>query len=259
LGYKYAALLVDPDYHPAPTMDVDPIAGNSVVAMKIVNGVGELPDLPTVPLHFSGYDWKVRTVSSQRGGLNNLFEGDNAWTDRSGALHLRLTRKSGNWYCAEADLTRSLGYGTYTVVVDDTSGLEPAAILSMNTFDVRAAEEGFHELDFEIGRWGNPRSKSNAQYAVPPYYVPGNVAQFKEPAGTLTHILRWEPGSASFTTIRGVSSNGEGPVVSHHTFISGVPPAGSEVFQFILYLVPSDGNPPRKENEVVIEKFEYLP
>jgi hypothetical protein len=129
----------------------------------------------------------------------------------------------------------------------------------MNTFDMGAAEEHFRELDVEIGQWGNPRSKRNAQYSVPPYYVPGNAAQFKEPSGTLTHILRWEPGNASFTTIRGVSSNGEGPVVSHHTFTSGVPSPGSEIFQLILYLVPSDRNPPRRENEVVIRKFEYLP
>ena len=49
--------------------------------------------------------------------MNNPYDGDNAWTDASGALHLQITRKSGRWSCAEAELTRSLGYGTYIVVV----------------------------------------------------------------------------------------------------------------------------------------------
>jgi len=240
-------------------MDAAPTEGGLVAALKIVKGVGSLPDLPTVPLHFSGYDWKVRTVSSARGGVNNLFDGGNAWTDRSGRLHLRITKKSGSWYCAEADLTRSLGYGTYTVVVRDTSNLEPAAILSMNTFDATAGEEHFRELDLEIGRWGKARNENNAQYGVQPFYIPGNVAQFNEPSGILTHILRWEPESANFETVRGSSLNGDGPVVSRHIFTSGVPSPGSEVFQFILYAVPSDRNPLQKETEVVVEKFEYLP
>ena len=64
---------------------------------------------PTKALHFSGYDWKVRTIASDRGGLNNLYGGDNAWTDASGALHLRITKKEGRWSCAEVVLSRSLG------------------------------------------------------------------------------------------------------------------------------------------------------
>lgn len=191
--------------------------------------------------------------------MNNLFDGGNAWTDKSGALHLRITKRAGKWYCAQMDLTRSLGYGTYTVVVRDTSKLEPAAILSMNTFDRWAGEGHFRELDLEIGRWGKVRNENNAQYGVQPYYVPGNVAQFKEPSGTLTYTLLWAPGSANFETVRGYFLNEDGPVVSRHTFTSGVPSAGSEVFQFILYVVPSDRSPLQKETEVVVEKFEYLP
>src|SRR5258705_7090249 len=74
LGYEYAALLVNADYHPAPTIDVAPTMGGSVVSLRIVNGVGSLPDLPVVPLRFSGYDWKVRTVSAARGGATNVYQ-----------------------------------------------------------------------------------------------------------------------------------------------------------------------------------------
>ena len=49
--------------------------------------------------------------------------------DATGALHLRITKKGDRWSCAELELTRSLGYGTYIVTVRDTSKLEPAAVL----------------------------------------------------------------------------------------------------------------------------------
>jgi hypothetical protein len=38
---------------------------------------------------------------------------------------------SGKWRCAEVNLARSLGYGTYRFVVRESSFLEPAAVLSM--------------------------------------------------------------------------------------------------------------------------------
>ena len=135
LGNEYAVLLVDPGYHPPPTMDLQPTAGGSVALVKIVKGVGALPPLPTVPLHFSGYDWNIQTAQAVRGGLNNLYEAENVWTDPDGALHPRIIKKSGKWTCAHLILTRSLGYGTYRFVVRDTSHLEAASVLSMHTFD----------------------------------------------------------------------------------------------------------------------------
>jgi len=191
--------------------------------------------------------------------VNNLYDGDNAWTDASGALHMRITKKEGRWHCAEVVLGQSLGYGTYRVVVRDTSRLEPAAVLSMHTFDESGGSLHYREMDVEIGRWGNAESENNAQYGIQPFYVPGNVVPFVEPAGTLTHTFRWESGKVSFETVRGASARTGGPVVSRHVFTSGVPTPGAEVFQFMLYVVASDGSPLQKEIEVVVEKFEYFP
>src|ERR1700723_901531 len=129
LGFEYAALLVNSDYHPAPTIDVAPTMGGSVEALKIVNGVGSLPDLPVVPLRFSGYDWKVRTASAARGGLNNLYDADNAWTDERGALHLRISNKPAGWTCAQLVLARSLAYGPYNSALRDTARLDPSVLL----------------------------------------------------------------------------------------------------------------------------------
>ena len=259
LGFEYAAMLVDTGYHPPPTMDVAPTQGGSVVAVTIVKGTGALQLAPVKPLHFSGYDWEVRTIASDRGGVNNLYDGDNAWTDSSGALHLRIKKKGDKWSCAEVELNRSLGYGTYIVVVRDTTHLEPAAVLSINTFDDWGGDQHYRELDIEFGRWGEAGRKNNAQYGIQPFYVPGNVAPFKLPQGTFTHSMRWESGRASFQSVRGSEMRAGAPVVSEHVFTTGVPSSGQEKLQMMFYVVASEKSPLQKENEVVVEKFEYLP
>ena len=67
-------------------------------------------------------------------------------------------------------------------------------------------------MNIEISRWGDPGSK-NAQFVVQPYHVPANTVRFMTPAGTATFVLNWEPGRASFQTVRGKSD-----VVAEHVF-----------------------------------------
>ena len=259
LGFEYAALLVDPGYHPPPTLDTAPTPGGTVVAVERVKGTGAVWVAPTKPLKFSGYDWNVRTIAGDRGGLNLPYSPDNAWTDDGGALHLLIKKRAGRWSAAEVELSQSLGYGTYVWVVRDVSRLEPAAVLSMNTFDDWGGEQHFRELDVEMSRWGDAANKNNAQYGVQPFYIPGNLAPFTVPAGTLTHVMHWESGRASFKTVRGSSVHPGAQVVSEHVFTSQVPSPGLEKVQFLFYLVDSVNSPLKNDNEVVVEKFEYLP
>src|ERR1700693_5644398 len=125
LGTEYAALLVEPGYHPPETVESLPSKGDGVDAITVVQDK-RAPPSSTQPklLHFSGYDWSVRTAASNRAGTRNSFDPANAWTDERGALHLRIARSKDKWTCAEVKLTRSLGYGTYTFAVRDTSHLE---------------------------------------------------------------------------------------------------------------------------------------
>jgi hypothetical protein len=259
LGYQYTVLLVNADYHPAPTIDVAPSLGGSVVALKVVDGLGSLPDLPTVPLRFSGYDWKVRTVSAARGGLNNLYDADNAWTDDGGALHLRISYKQAGWTCAQVVLARNLGYGTYNFVVRDTAHLDPSVVLSLHTFDGAAADQHFREWDIEIGRWGRTTSRENAQFGIQPFYVPGNLDRFTEPPGTLTYSISWEPSRAVFKAFRGSSIPLRARPFYEHTFTAGVPSPGKELLEAMFYIVASKTSPLQKNTEVVIDRFEYLP
>src|SRR6516162_7479662 len=259
LGFEYAALLVDPDYHPLPTLDLTPTQGGSVALVTIVKGTGTPQFAPTGSLRFSGYDWNVRTISSDKGGTNNLYDPENAWTDAKGALHLQIKKKDGQWSCAEIFSKQSLGYGTYIVAVRDTSHLEPAAVFSMFMFDEGDAAQHYREMDIEVSRWGDVLTKNNAQYAVQPFYNPGNLYAFAVPAGPLTYSLHWESGRATFKTIRRSSAGAGAQVVSEHEFTSGIPSPGDARARLILYVVAGDKNPLKRPTEVVIEKFQFSP
>jgi hypothetical protein len=257
LGTEYAALLVEPGYRPPATIDVLPGEGGPVVLVKTIAGE-KSEHVPSKALEFSGYQWQVRDIASDRGGKSYNYDTSNAWTDANGFLHLRIARKSDEWTCAEVKLTRSLGYGSYVVVVRDASHLDPAEVLSMFTWDDLIADGNHREMSVELSRWGDAANK-NAQYVIQPYYVPANVSRFMAPPGALTHSFRWEPGRATFRTVRGSTTANESQVVAEHVFTSGVPAPGSESVHLNLYVFGNADKSLQKEVEVVIEKFEYLP
>lgn len=249
-GQAYAALLVNPGYTPPPTVEKLPLTGGGVLAVAVAEGTALAPPEPKT-IHFSGYEWELRQAASDRGGSRNQYDPANVWTDGKGFLHLRLARTGSDWTSAEVRLTRSLGYGSYSVVVQDVSNLEPSAVFSIFTW----ADPGpSREMDIEISRWGEATSR-NAQYVVQPYYLSANVVRFALPAGAMTHSLRWEPGRASFRT----AFRGSGKIVDEHSFSSGVPSPGNESLHINLYRYDNRSNPLQRECEVVIEKFEYFP
>ena len=251
-GLEYAALLVDNTYRPPPTTESLPEPGGPIVAIVTQKGGGSYTPPPKQVLKFSGYEWEVRKAPSDRGGAND-YDARNAWVDDNGLLHLLLTQRDGRWTSAEIKLTRSLGYGTYTFVVRDTSRLDPAAALGFLTWDQLGPAENHRELDVEVSRWGNPENK-DVQFVVQPHYVAANVYRFKQPPGRLTHSFRWEPDHALFRTV-GTS----GHVIARREFTSGVPVPGSESVYINLLYYRGSPKPPSGNAEVVVEKFMYLP
>jgi hypothetical protein len=258
LGTEYAAILVDSSYHPASKVVTLPMEGNGVVAVVTAKGQAVAAPIVPRPIHFSGYDWTALAAGSDRGGESNIYDPANAWTDEKGYLHLRMTPRNGRWTCAEVNLNRSLGYGTYRFVVQDSAHLDPSAVLGMFTLDLAATAENRSELDIELSRWGNPAGK-NAQYVIQPFYVPENVARFTVPPGVLTHTFSWEPGVASFKTVLGGDMNPAAKTISSHVFTSGVPTPAAEKVHIDLFDFYHSRNSEQHPAEVVIEKFEYLP
>jgi hypothetical protein len=155
-------------------------------------------------------------------------------------------------------LTRSLGYGTYSFQVRDVSQLEPSALLTLITWDGLGSESNRHELDVELGRWGY-LDNTNVKYVVQPYYVPADSVAIRAPPGLYTYSFRWEPGKVTFSTVTGSGNAAGGRVINQHVFTSGVPSPGGESVRISLYVFYQGHIPLEKENEVVIETFEYLP
>jgi len=237
LGVVYAALLVEPGYRPPYKIDALPEKGGLVLAVAAVRGTE--PASPPKMVDFSGYQWEVLHAP----------ERENIRVDDRGFLHLQLIKERGKWMTAEVKLSRSLGYGTYKFVVSDVEHLEPDAVLALFTYDLFGPS---HEIDIEISRWGEPEDK-NAQYVIQPYIVPANTVRFAAPSGRLTFLMDWQPGRASFKTIRGASD-----LVEEHVFTSGVPPAGTEQVRINLYAYGGRIKM-QQETEVIVEKFEFLP
>jgi hypothetical protein len=252
LGTEYAALVVEPGYAPPKVADVLPMKGGGVAAVATVPGKSAPAAIPpTVPLHFSGYDWDVYQVPRDMFGSMHANSPSNATTDNNGFLHLRLCREGSEWVGTDIKLNRSLGYGSYFFVVRDMPRFEPDPVFGITTYDPLDAGQNHREVDINIGQFGNPRAK-NAQFVIQPA-VPANMYRFDSPPGRVIYSFRWEPGRMSFSTEQ------SGRVVAEHVFTSGVPSPGGEAIHMNLYTFGNSRIPQHHDVEVVIEKFTYLP
>lgn len=251
LGEQYAAILVENSYAPAKTLPQLPPLDSGVVAVAAVPGTPYHPKL----IQFSGYDWEVRQISDTRGGRLNPYDPANAWVDPAGHLHLAVTRRNDQWACADIGLTQSLGPGSYTLTVLDVSRLDPAAAMTMYTWEQGSRSN--REIDVEISRWGNPGSK-NAQFVIQPYYEPSNVSRFEVPPGIVSFSFRWEAGMAAFHATRGRTGE-KSHDVADHTFSSGIPNPGGAKIHLDLYAFGKAHIPMKMPAEVIVESFKYAP
>ena len=256
-GTEYAALLVDPPYHPAANLHEIPKPGGPVSAVAVTRGQDKSSSFFT---SFSGLTWRVRWKPSDRGGTTNLYNPDNVYVDSSGRLHLRIVNRGQRWTCSEVNLTRNLGYGNYSFTVEDTSDLAPAVVFGMFIWDYSTDQQENREFDIEVSRWGNPASE-NAQFVLQPSYAVMNVSRFAAPPGKLKYTFVWEPGRLTMLTARPSELPGAA-ILSKHVFTSGVPKPGSESLRMTLYVYWNPRNKSaglQRGAEVIVDRFEFLP
>jgi hypothetical protein len=222
-----------------------------VLAVATVAGT---PYTPKV-IHFSGYDWESRQISHNRGGKLNPYDPANAWVDAAGFLHLKTVHRDNRWFCADVGLKQSLGGGLYQFTVRDISHLDPAAVMSIYTFDPGSRFN--REVDVQVIRWGDPKSE-NAQFVVRPSHEPSNVSRFEAPPGMLTFSFRWMAEKVSFDATRGRAETPTRPV-ARHTFTSGVPSPGGESIHIGLYVYGNARIAMKEPGEVIVENFTYSP
>jgi len=257
LATDYAALLVDSTYHPIPVLAELPKPGHGIDTVAATRGQEQSSSFF---VNFSGFQWRVRKVPSDRGGAVNPYDPRNAYVDEAGALHLQIVNRNNQWTCSEVSLTRSLGYGTYSFTVEDTSHLEPAVMFGMFTWDFSTDQENHREFDINISRWGDSANQ-NAEFVVQPASEAINMSRFEAPAGRLKHTIIWEAGRVTMMTFRALAG-ARTVLVSKRVFTSQVPTEGSESVR-MTFFVYSDPN--RKLStihdraEVVVDRFEFLP
>ncbi|PXF58268.1 MAG: hypothetical protein C4B59_13600 [Candidatus Methanogaster sp.] len=222
-------------------------------------------------ISFAGYDWTVKRRDFCDGPGPNYFSDkeEDIWVDNEG-LHMTISEHDGRWYCTEAILNTSLGYGTYTF---QTHGqvdiIDPLMVLGLFTWDGVAEEQNHREMDIEFARWGDADEYTNAQYVVQPCsQCPGCddlCTRFRvnltDKDSNLTHYLVWSPGTVEFSTYYG-SYTGSVPQASAlvHKWAHAskyVPEPGNENIRFNFWL--HEGNAPASSqgDEVVITNFTW--
>src|SRR6185369_2244866 len=110
----------------------------------------------------------------------------------------------------------------YSFTIRDVSGLDPAAVLRLYTWDHFNLFNS--QLSVDISRWGDSNSQ-NGRFVVHPSYEPHNVQRFDAPAGVVTFRFEWAPGKVTFGAVRGRTAESH-DVLATHTFTSGVPRPG---------------------------------
>jgi hypothetical protein len=142
-------------------------------------------------------------------------------------------------------------------MVSDSAHLPPSAVLAMFTSADNENVEDRTDLDIELSQWGKAHNE-NADFVVQPYYIPQNTVYFNAPAGPMTYVLRWEPGSAAFKAFTGVASAPRSNVIDH-VFKSGVPKPSTETIHLDFYDFRHSQSGLQHPVEIVVQKFEYLP
>ena len=207
-------------------------------------------------------------------------------------------RKNGDfWEASEVRVVMPQGkmpfqYGTFSwsvksikVVNVDTGAvrqdyLPPSLVLGMFTWDATedftVNENWNHEVDIELGRFGDPASQNDAQFLVQPYTDPTNMYRFstKDDEGNFQqapqeYSFTWNPGFITWETTAGAPggtdhfySTEQAITLNEEDYIQCLP-ADLEIRMNLWNLDGALVTPKEMSDneivEVVIDNFTYTP
>ena len=106
-------------------------------------------------VQFSGYVWDVRPDGSGGPGPNH-WDRHNAWVDRRGWLHLKISQRGAEWRAVEVTSERRFGFGRYEFVVHGpVDQLDPNVVLGLFNYPTPdVGRDGTNEVDIEYSHWG---------------------------------------------------------------------------------------------------------
>lgn len=202
-------------------------------------------------VQFAGRAWAVKDSPVPVGPGSNRFsvEEDDVFVDETGALHLTVRQRGGNYWSSEVILTESLGYGTYAFHTNYRADILDANVVfsgfTWDSFgdDPRIPAWPNREIDIEDSRWGNSSDAKNSQNVIQPHTVPGNLSRYTIPDLSddmeLTRVIKWSESAVEFITAGGHYAADEIPsdkIINKERFTRRIPSVGRETFRFNLWL-----------------------
>jgi len=227
-----------------------------------------LPLLPAAAsakmLKFAGHVWKVRP-NGVGGPRDNHWCQGNAFVDKNGALHLRMTYRGGRWCSAQVTSVERMGFGTYEWKlarrVDD---LDPNVVFGLYHYPTAdLGPDGTREIDIEFTRWGKPEAGA-LNYTVWPNEV-GRPQETRALPIALkgeesVHRYRWSPAEVAFASDDGAPPTPE-TAIARWTF---APPSPEQTIareampvNMNLWMIAPPAE--RRTVEVVISGFSFRP
>lgn len=252
-------LLVDPsNYIPAATEITNPALDQNVLAWTIY------PPGP-ISVDFSGYTWGIKMTGNVTG--DQFDPGPNLWSNNTSVvnlgadgLHLKDTEINSLWQCGEVYLTKSLGYGTYTVQISSRLDQLDLNTVAAPLFIYAAPGQ---ELDNEYsGSGGLVPSPYNAQFVAQPYTIPGNIVFYTQPATVqFSSQMEWRSDHVIFTTWNGWSKTpAQTDIIYQWTYTGGnIPPVGQERVHINLWLLQGQAPIKGSGDEMIINSFTFAP
>ena len=264
LATRVAALLVGTNYN-QPCVQGAAFLPTNVFAQAISTALVTRQSPGIRWLHFSGYDWWVKSSTAPVGPGPNYFSDstNNVWVDGQGQLHVRITNRSNQWQCAELVSARTFGFGNYRFeLASRVDNLNPNVVLGLFTWSDDPVFT-HREIDIECSRWANAADTNNSQFVVQPFNPPGHRVRFAVPAGVSnsTHTFRWETNKISFQSQRGSYSPSPSPanVISAWTYSLDVPQSGDENVRMNVWLFNGAAPTDNQEVEIIIKTFTFVP
>ena len=217
-------------------------------------------------IYFAGYDWTVKSGNNIGPGPNSWDE-DNVWVDQNGYLHLVLSKRDSQWYCAQASMVDRLGFGRYQFwVTGRIDQLDPNVVFGLFNYPPSdVGPDGTHEIDIEFARWGKPAAPIG-NYTVWPARSGLSSAHHVFPVALsgddTTQRFLWSYSSVTFQSLVGHTDDDTGQFAmwpyqprDAAKFIGDNPmPVEMNLWLF-------KGQPPQngQEVELIVRSFKFTP